>query len=84
MTWKAYVPTLGDKTLRQKIRELEREAGTLPVIFALFFFEFLKSTVASIPVGVTNNVKYLIMAGLVAIIFVREELLEKLEETKDG
>lgn len=49
MQFKELVPGSGEKSTRKRIKELEEKAGTLPVIFSLFFSEGLKTAVLAIP-----------------------------------
>lgn len=72
---KQLIPGLGEKTTRQKIRELEKKAATLPVIFALLFTESLKGFInfISIPyITVPSPVKFFIAAMIVALLYIYE------------
>jgi hypothetical protein len=73
---KELCPGVGEKTTRQRIKELEKKAATLPVIFALLFTEAIKSTIGMIPVPhitIPTPVKFLIAALIVAVIYIYEE-----------
>lgn len=73
---KELLPGFGEKTTRQRIKELEKRAATLPVIFALLFTEAIKSTIGLIPVPyitIPAPVKFLIAALIVAAIYIYEE-----------
>jgi len=49
MDLKQLLPGYGEHSTRKRIHDLEKEAGTLPVIFALFLTEGIKLAVSSIP-----------------------------------
>jgi len=85
------VPGLGDKRTTKRIRELEKNAGTIPVIFALFFTEAIKITAAGIPIPfvpetawfhfLLEALKFLLIAILIALMYVFEDERNKVVET---
>ena len=46
MGWKDLVPFAGEMTTRHKIRKLENEAGSLPIMFGVFVTKIFESLVA--------------------------------------
>lgn len=88
---KELVPGLGDKRTTKRIRELEKNAGTLPVIFALFFTEAIKITAAGIPIPFVPEtawfhflgeaLKFLLMAIAIGLAYVFEDERQKAIET---
>lgn len=82
MDLKWLVPGKGDHQTLQRLRELEQKAGTLPVMFALFFTKAIEITVLAIPpVFITlpkfiaplfDAIKMLVAAIIVGIIHVYE------------
>lgn len=91
MAWDKYIPYKGDKRTTKRIRELEHEAGTLPVLFALFLNEALKIQILQLNIGVYEPLKFFTAAFLCAFVYVydkevkaaSEKAKEKAEETKD-
>lgn len=81
MGWKTYIPGYGEKKVTKRIRELERQAGTLPVIFGLLLFEAIKGTVAGIPFPVPDPAKFIIMAIVVASVYVYDDERRKAVES---
>lgn len=49
MELKQLLPGYGEHSTRKRMHELEKRAGTLPVMFALFFTEGIKLVVSAIP-----------------------------------
>ena len=89
------VPGVGGKSTADRIRELEEEAGTLPVIFALFFTEGLKQIVIATPIVgfppgsrlnmLVNAAKMLLAAIIVGGLYVyEEERKEYVQKAKEG
>lgn len=80
---KSLIPGLGDRTTRKKLRELEKKAGTLPVVFALLFTEGIKIIVSGIPVPffpeaawfhfIGESLKFIITALAVGAAYVYED-----------
>lgn len=79
---KEVVPGVGEKSTKKRLRELEEQAGTLPVIFALLFTEAIKILVAGIPVPfleavpgfqfVLEALKFFLLAIAIAIAYIYE------------
>lgn len=94
---KSLIPGFGEKTSKKRIKELEEEAGTLPVIFALLFTESIKIAVVGLPTPffpdsswfhfIGESLKFLFMAVLVGVLYVFEEerkmYKEKASDVKD-
>ena len=79
MNPKELIPWYGGKSAKQRFKELEQKAGTLPVMFALFFTEAIKITALSIPFlhgmemlpqGIIDAFQMLVAAIIVGIIYV--------------
>ena len=49
MNPKHFIPGLGNSGTAKRFRELEKRAGTLPVLFALFASEAIKITTLAFP-----------------------------------
>lgn len=88
---KELIPGLGEKTTKQKIKDLENKAATLPVIFALLFTEALKKTIEllSLPyITVPSPIKFLLVALVVGVIYVygvdREMYAQKAKNTAES
>lgn len=83
------IPGLGEKTTRQRVKELEKEAGTLPVIFSLFFTEALKEGVIAIPFlesfpeSVAISIQMTIASAIVALIYVYQLDPENILDVSD-
>jgi hypothetical protein len=45
MTWKSFIPLAGKKSVSKKLREIEDEAATLPVIFGVLFTKVFEMVV---------------------------------------
>jgi hypothetical protein len=73
MTLKDFIPGLGDRTTAKRIRDLEKKAGTLPVIFALLFTESIKSAIANLQIYLPNPIKFFIASIIVAIFYIYED-----------
>lgn len=91
MNPKELVPGYGDKATMARFRELESRAGTLPVMFSLFFTEAIKIAALSIPVfegvngvwgGFIHAIQMLIAAIIVGMLYVYE--LDLLEDGVDN
>lgn len=88
------IPGVGDRTARQRLRDLEKKAGTLPVIFALLFTEGVKTFVAGLPIPfvpetawfhfILQGLKFILLSLVVAWAYVyedeRREYTEKAKE----
>lgn len=84
MSWKNYIPGMGEMTTLDRVRKLEKKAGTLPVIFALFFTEALKTAIANVPIAIGNTVKFLLASIIIALIYIYEDKKEvAVEKAKD-
>jgi uncharacterized membrane protein (DUF485 family) len=79
MNPKHLLPWYGGKSAKQRFKELEEKAGTLPVMFALFFTEAIKITTLSIPFlhgmdmlpqGIIDAFQMFVAAIIVGIIYV--------------
>lgn len=91
---KEVVPGVGEKSTKKRLRELEEQAGTLPVIFALLFTEAIKITVSGIPIPyvpetawfsfIIESLKFMLLAIAVAAAYVfEEERREYVKKAKD-
>jgi len=86
MSLRSCIPFLGKKTARQKIRELEKEAGSLPIIFGVFVTKIFENIVVWKPRLALN---FSIAALVVGVVYVygqeakkaAKETAEKVEET---
>lgn len=67
---------LASRELR-RLRELEHRAGSLPVLFALFFHESIKNLILSLDVPVPGWVRMTLMALLLAVIYVYDVRLRE-------
>lgn len=61
----------------RRLRELEHRAGSLPVLFALFFHESLKALILSFGVPVPNWIKMGMGAVLIAGLYVYDVRLRE-------
>lgn len=66
---KEIIPGVGEEKTINKLEELEKRAGTLPVIFAVLFTHSILGAVASIPMMMPNYMKYFITSIAVGIIY---------------
>jgi len=89
MNLKEFVPGYGEKSTRKRIHELERRAGTLPVMFALFFTEAIKIAALEIPLlthgmGVTEAtadvIRMLLLSVIVGSIYIYDIDIDDVEE----
>jgi hypothetical protein len=86
---RSLLPTLGDRTVRKKIRELENEAGSLPIIFGVLFGKVVEQLVIWNPY---YALRFGIAAAVTAVLFVyahelrqrAAEAAEKASEATDG
>lgn len=88
MSWRSYIPGYGDKTVRQRIWELEKKAGSLPTLFAVLFGAYVVAEAEQSPIPfIPPRYKVLIAALVVAILFVyrdeRERAIKRIKEQKD-
>ena len=69
------IPGLGKSKTRRRIKKLEQKAGTLPVMFALFFTEFIKIATLAIPTfsrsAILDASMMLGLALLTGVLYVR-------------
>jgi hypothetical protein len=91
---KSLIPGLGDRTTKKRLRELEKQAGTLPVIFALLFTESVKTFIGGIPIVflpetapfrfAVEALKFLLLALVIGALYIfEEERREYSEAAKD-
>lgn len=87
MSWREWIPGYGSKSVRKKIRDLEQEAGSIPVFFALFAHEGVKNFLFSLNTPLPGWVLSFLVAGLLAIIYIYEvekrKAAEKAKQAKD-
>lgn len=48
MTWKSWLPYHGDRTVRQKLNEIDKQGVGIPVIIVMFFQKGFESFLQSI------------------------------------
>lgn len=82
VSMKELIPGAGEKSAKERLRELEEQAGTLPVIFALLFTEAIKILVAGVPVPfleavagyqfILEALKFFLLAIAIAVAYVYE------------
>jgi len=88
MSWRTWIPGWGDKTVRQRVWELEQEAGSLPTLFAVLFGAYIVTEAEHTPIPfIPPRYKVLIAAIGVALLFIyrdkRKRAIKKLKEEKD-
>jgi len=70
-----------------KLRKLEKQAGSLPVLFALFFQHSISQLISYISGPVPNWLVYLICASVVGWVYVKEisgkDISEAAKETSE-
>ena len=81
MSLRSYIPTRGEKTTRRKIKELEKEAGSLPVMFGVFVTKIFESVVAGRLMLALNFTGASIAVALLYIY--SKELAEKAKDTAE-
>ena len=77
------VPGSGDRNAVRRLRELQRQAGTLPIIFALLFTESIKSAIASMPVPIPLPVKFFIAALIVGVLYVYDDKVRRTRQAAE-
>lgn len=82
----SYIPGLGEKSTRQKLKKLEQEAGSLPIMFGVFVTKIFEQLVAGQPRIALNFLIAAIVTGSVhmysrEIRQVADRAAEKVDET---
>lgn len=85
MAWKSWIPGYGDKTVRQRVWELEQKAGSLPMIFAVLIGAYVTSEARHLPLPfIPERYRILLAAIAAALIFIyrdkRERAAQKVKE----
>jgi len=74
------LPFIGKRKARKRWAELEREAGTLPVFFALFVMEWAKVRVGSIPLPVPRPERLLIAGIICGVLYIYDIGIQDMKE----
>ena len=77
------VPGRGDRDTVRRLRELQRRAGTLPIIFALLFTESIKAAIASTPLPIPLPVKFFIAALTVGVLYVYDDKVRRTKQAAE-
>ncbi len=81
MTWRDYVPFAGQKTVRQRLAELEDEAGSLVIIFGTMFTKTFESIITG---RYQLSIRFALAALATAIIYIyRREAVKTAKEVGD-
>lgn len=78
MTYKSLIPFHGNKKVREKIEEIEDEAGSMPVIFGVLFGKVIEHMVA---LNFANAGKFLFASTVVAVVYVYRHEMKKVKES---
>jgi len=79
MRLREVMPWMGERSARQRLHDLEERAGTLPVLFALFFSEAVKIASLNLPVAervisgppwVAECIQMAALAAVVGVVYV--------------
>jgi len=81
MTWKSFIPLAGKKSVRKKLREIEDEAATLPVIFGVLFTKVFEMIVTG-KLGLALRFLLASLAAAVAYIY-KHEAKQAAQEAKE-
>jgi hypothetical protein len=78
MTYKSFIPYYGSKKVREKIEEIEDEAGSIPVIFGVLFSKVIEHMVA---LNFVNAGKFALASLLTALVYIYRHEMKKAAET---
>ena len=81
MSLRSYIPGLGEKTTRQKVKKLEQEAGSLPIMFGVFVTKIFENLVVGKFNLALNFVAAAVVVGLLYIY--SREIKQKVDSAKD-
>ena len=77
----SYIPGRGPKTTRQKVKKLEREAGSLPIMFGVFITKIFENMVVG---QFRLALNFLAAAVVVAVLYIySREIKEAAQNTAD-
>jgi hypothetical protein len=74
------IPGQGERKTARRLKELQREAGTLPIIFALLFTESIKSAIALTPIPLPSPAKFFIASVLVGMAYIYDDKKRRAEQ----
>lgn len=88
MTWKSYIPFSGDKTVRNKLSELEKEEGSLVVVFGVTAGKIVENLVLF---DLSRAIRFTAATALIGAFYVyrhevqtvKEQAQEKVEDAKE-
>lgn len=78
MSLLSYVPGQGPKTTKEKLQELEEEAGSLPIIFGVFITKVFENIVIG---RISLALNFLIAALATGLIYVYSREIRKAAES---
>lgn len=71
--WKQWLPGSEDATTLHRLRELEKEAGALPILSALFFHEGLKQLALYFNILIPNFIRMFMLSIFFGVAYVYHE-----------
>lgn len=78
MNWRRLIPGYGDKTVRNRIWELEKKAGSLPTLFAVLLGAYIVDEAKNFPIEyLSPRYRVLIAAITVAVLFIYRDKRER-------